>query len=569
MRHRPHILVARSGPAVEKWAPIQFEEASVRKVAVLGLLFFAAQVAVGDVAVTEKSAVRRNLRIAAQQKAKKKKASSSGGVHASALHIASNGRQPLTDAAGLEYFIETDTTTSTNPFFVNASGAASDATYTTVVPVTTVNGGTTTGTTTTTSTSDGGTTTTTTTLFLNDAFDGYGALCVSFDGGLGPCMQASPPLQSTAKGKIRALEGPVVTYDFYGNDGAPTTDCNGRQLVFNTEVMGPLSVFRKVFVPTNDEFIRWLNYFTNTTGAPVTVNVITRNNLGSDQNTIVVSSSNGNNLAEMTDTWITTFQNYNQSGRSSDPRLGHIIQGPGNTPGGNAPVTNIMFADGDDNPFWTYTMTLAPGQTRIIMTFATGQPSKADAATQSDAIVKLPPSTKQCISNAELGQISNWVAAVVVNTVNLSITKNASSNTVNAGAPFSYTINVANSGPGTAANVSVTDTLPAGVTFTGATGTGWTCNNAAGTVTCTMASLPVGAANPITINVTAPLSGAPLVNTASVTTTDTDTNPANNTSAPVTVTVNTAGIPLLDPRLLAALAIALAAIAVWTVRASS
>ena len=45
--------------------------------------------------------------------------------------------------------------------------------------------------------------------------------------------------------------------------------------------------------------------------------------------------------------------------------------------------------------------------------------------------------------------------------------------------------------------VTVTDVLPAGLGFVSAAGTGWTCTNASGTVTCTRATaLPAaGAAN--------------------------------------------------------------------------
>src|SRR5207244_12810091 len=84
---------------------------------------------------------------------------------------------------------------------------------------------------------------------------------------------------------------------------------------------------------------------------------------------------------------------------------------------------------------------------------------------------------------------------------------------------------------------SVTDTLPAGVTFVSASGTGWTCSQSGGIVTCTRASLAVGAAPAITIVVTAPNEGGTLTNTASVSASTSDPNNANNT-ATATTTVN-------------------------------
>ena len=51
----------------------------------------------------------------------------------------------------------------------------------------------------------------------------------------------------------------------------------------------------------------------------------------------------------------------------------------------------------------------------------------------------------------------------------LSITKGDSPDPVTAGQNLTYTVKVTNSGPSTASAVTVTDTLPAGVTFVSAT----------------------------------------------------------------------------------------------------
>src|SRR5256712_2190391 len=68
----------------------------------------------------------------------------------------------------------------------------------------------------------------------------------------------------------------------------------------------------------------------------------------------------------------------------------------------------------------------------------------------------------------------------VTGSADLSITKTDNPDPVNAGATLTYTVTVTNSGPSTAANVQVTDNLPAGVTFQTASGTGWTCMQAGG-----------------------------------------------------------------------------------------
>ncbi|MCU1246240.1 MAG: hypothetical protein JWN02_2150 [Acidobacteria bacterium] len=429
----------------------------------------------------------------AKRDAKRKKHHPTGSTSTLShpLHPSLNatGSKSLIDAAGLKYFINTDITFSTTS---SASGAASEASYTGPVVA---------------STSGGGTTTST----LNDSFDGYNAICISLTGANGPCATGN------------------ANYVFYNQNGPAVFDttvpaiptCTNRQITFTDQVIGPLTVSRKVFVPTNDQYIRWMNYFTNNSAAPVTFNMITGNNLGSDNNTRIVTTSSGDNVATVADKWVTTFQNFSGS-TSSDPRLGHVLQGVSSP----TPVSIINFADGDDNPYWGYTITLAPGQSKVIMNYATAQGTKAAANAQADALSLLPASSTQCMGLSDFAEVANFAAAA-----DLSIVKTSTpAGSINGGSAFSYTLAVTNNGPAPATAVSVSDTLPAGVIFGTATGTGWACNQAAGVVTCTMPTLPLGAANPITITATAPPTAAVLSNTATVSSTTVDPDPSNNTS---------------------------------------
>jgi len=119
--------------------------------------------------------------------------------------------------------------------------------------------------------------------------------------------------------------------------------------------------------------------------------------------------------------------------------------------------------------------------------------------------------------------------------VDLSMTKTDSADPVDTGAGFSYTLQVDNAGPDTATSLTVTDTLPAGVIFGGASGTGWSCSESTGTVTCTRAELAPGSAPAITISVTSPAGGTTLENTASVSSADRDSNSSNDQDSESTV----------------------------------
>jgi uncharacterized repeat protein (TIGR01451 family) len=117
----------------------------------------------------------------------------------------------------------------------------------------------------------------------------------------------------------------------------------------------------------------------------------------------------------------------------------------------------------------------------------------------------------------------------------LSITKTDSPDPVPVGANITYTITATNGGPDTATGVTVTDTLPGGVTLVSATASQGSCNGSA-TVTCSLGSLANGSSAAVTIVVTATQAGT-ISNTASVSANESDPDPSNN-SATQETTVN-------------------------------
>jgi uncharacterized repeat protein (TIGR01451 family) len=110
----------------------------------------------------------------------------------------------------------------------------------------------------------------------------------------------------------------------------------------------------------------------------------------------------------------------------------------------------------------------------------------------------------------------------------MMITKTASTAVVVPGQTFDYTLVVVNNGPATATNVVVTDTLPAAFSLISATSTQGTCSGTT-TVTCTVGTMLNGASVTITLHGTAASNGS-LSNTATVSATETDPAPANNSS---------------------------------------
>ncbi len=120
-------------------------------------------------------------------------------------------------------------------------------------------------------------------------------------------------------------------------------------------------------------------------------------------------------------------------------------------------------------------------------------------------------------------------------TADLSISKSDSPDPVTVGGSLTYSLTVSNSGPNAAANVVVTDTLPASATLLLTSPTQGSCTGTS-TVTCNLGTLNNGATATIVIVVT-PTSAGSISNAATVTSTTNDPNNSND-STTTTTTVN-------------------------------
>ena len=112
----------------------------------------------------------------------------------------------------------------------------------------------------------------------------------------------------------------------------------------------------------------------------------------------------------------------------------------------------------------------------------------------------------------------------------LSLTKADSPDPVTVGGTLTYTLTVANAGPGDASDVTVTDNLPASVTFVSATASQGSCSQSAGTVTCSVGTVASGGTATVTIVVT-PNSAGTITNGSSVGASTNDPNAANNSDS--------------------------------------
>ena len=116
----------------------------------------------------------------------------------------------------------------------------------------------------------------------------------------------------------------------------------------------------------------------------------------------------------------------------------------------------------------------------------------------------------------------------------LSVTKSDSPEPVSKGAALTYNIVVTNNGPGSAAGVQLTDSLPANVQFVSAASTAGSCAQTGSTVACNLGQVSNGASVNVTIIVTPKKTGT-ITNTVQVSSGSPDPNPSNNTDTEQTV----------------------------------
>ncbi|HEX2831464.1 MAG TPA: DUF11 domain-containing protein, partial [Thermoanaerobaculia bacterium] len=154
-------------------------------------------------------------------------------------------------------------------------------------------------------------------------------------------------------------------------------------------------------------------------------------------------------------------------------------------------------------------------------------------------------------------------ASVPAVSADLRVTKSATPMVVAVGGTLDYILTIVNDGPDTATNVVVNDPLPANFTRLSATSTQGSCSGTT-TVTCTIGTMLDGATVTVTIHGTVNGAGS-LANTATVSATESDPTPANNSST-ATPAIGSSNIPTVSEYGLMLLAALLGIAALFAMR---
>lgn len=165
---------------------------------------------------------------------------------------------------------------------------------------------------------------------------------------------------------------------------------------------------------------------------------------------------------------------------------------------------------------------------------------RTNAGVSSGTTISNTASASSSDPDANPGNNSATATTTVSAIADAGVTKSGPA-TLTPGSPATYSITVTNNGPGDAQSVTLSDTLPPGTTFASmaqTSGPSFACTTpsagAAGTVNCTIGTLATGAtaAFSLIVNVSgSAAAGSTITNSATVMTTSTDPNLADNTAS--------------------------------------
>ncbi len=157
-----------------------------------------------------------------------------------------------------------------------------------------------------------------------------------------------------------------------------STADNGQSVVTAAGTQAGLTVSREVTVPNtgSEDFARTIDTFTNSTASPITTTVQYVANLGSGAATNVFATSDGDTIPETTDSWIGT----DDANGTGTPAIIHYIHRQG-----SLQPTSVSLSG--DNLTWTYSLTVAAGQTVRLADFTILGTTQAAAVAAANALV--------------------------------------------------------------------------------------------------------------------------------------------------------------------------------------
>ncbi len=194
---------------------------------------------------------------------------------------------------------------------------------------------------------------------------------------------------------------------------------------------------------------------------------------------------------------------------------------------GSAPAGCSLDGSNNLNCSWA---TLDAGATVTINLTGTADPGDCPSLSNPVITVRASNEPASALANNSTGPVG-----ITVNCPSVKVEKTGNS-PINAGDLAVYTITVRNLGPGEATDVDLTDTLPAGVTWTAGAGFPAACSLTGGLLDCTFPSIAAEGSVSITVQGTTDAADCPSITNVLVSATP--SNGQGDTAGPVDIVIN-------------------------------
>lgn len=222
-------------------------------------------------------------------------------------------------------------------------------------------------------------------------------------------------------GLLLEIASGASTQTFAGSSFATQED-GRRELVVRQDNIGNLNITRKIYVPQEGYFARYLEILTNPTSSPISVGVKLRSFFyatGSNSARSMVATSSGDAaLAPRADNWAVIddadatdpYLMYDSSYNSSPTAF------LWDSPGASAPVDNAVMTPRSGS-YWSPvpeaiffgwdSITVAPGESVALMHFVVQHATREAAVASVERLAQYPPEALHGLSASELAMVKN------------------------------------------------------------------------------------------------------------------------------------------------------------------
>jgi hypothetical protein len=200
------------------------------------------------------------------------------------------------------------------------------------------------------------------------------------------------------------IETGGATTAFTGNS-VGTLEADGRQVVARQQGLAGLDVTRRIYVPIDGYFARYVDVLSNPGASPVTANVWVTSHMTSTDR--LVSTSSGDASLDVSDS--ATADRWFTADDSSDgryvPALAFVFDGAG----GATRVALAAYTPSNSAVWRRDNVTVPPGGTVAFLYFVSQQMTRAAAQATAERLVQLPPEALANLRQDELTAVRNFV----------------------------------------------------------------------------------------------------------------------------------------------------------------